>query len=335
MTRGARWLAAAAFAAALTGCRRPMTFGAWISEWHPDVSLLKAHPELYDSISFSWCHIQPDGGLKRVAPPNRDALVRWAHERGIKVYVTIGGGPPGITGKASERCIKELVAVCEKYGFDGVDVDIEGLDKSFRDTYTLFIAHLVAALKTMTPPRRLSVTLAEIQDPKVEANYFADYRVMGRLADEVRIMCYDVNWDKPGPIIDRESFAADLAFALSRIPAAKLVPAVPWYGRDWNVTDGTHEDILWRMTSDVDGISGMNELVAKWGGKPVWREPEGELSYTYTAAGKRHEVWMADAKQFARMVDEVRKAGAVGIYVWQLEYADPAFIPVVRAKVKR
>jgi spore germination protein YaaH len=148
-------------------------------------------------------------------------------------------------------------------------------------------------------------------------------------------MCYDISWDEPGPIRSREAFARDLAFAKSRIPADKLVMAVPWYGRDWNITDKTHEDILWRMTDARDGIMGMDEIVGKFGGKPVWREPEGELSYTYTVGGKLHEVWMADPRQFEWMVDEVRKAGVRGVYIWQLEYASPEFIPVVRRKVKR
>jgi len=62
-----------------------MTFGAWISQWHPDVSILKGHPELYDSISLCWFEINADGGLKRMAPSDRDALVAWARSRGIKV----------------------------------------------------------------------------------------------------------------------------------------------------------------------------------------------------------------------------------------------------------
>ena len=44
---------------------------------------------------------------------------------------------------------------------------------------------------------------------------------------------------------------------------------------------------------------------------------------------------MADPKQFGWMVDEVKKAGAAGVYIWQLEYASPDFLPVVRVKLHR
>lgn len=322
---------------AMAGADRkpPTTFGGWVSEWHPEVGVLKSNPKVFDSVAFCWFGIEKNGSLKRMAPPERDAIVAWSRSQGIKVFMTIGSGAEGITGKAGERAIKGIVEECEKKGFDGVDVDIEMLDKSARDTYTLFTAHLLGALKAMNPPRILSSTIQPVVNAEEEANSFMDYIAIGRMADIVHIMHYDEAWDEPGAIISRKRFKEELAFAASRIPLSKYAPALPWYGRDWNVTDKSHEDILWRMTEEVDGIAGMDQIVSKFGGSPQWREPEGELSLTYSREGKRHEVWMADAKQFAWMIDEARKIGAAGVYVWQIEYASPDFIPVVKSKIKR
>ncbi len=318
---------------------RPMSFGIWISEWHPEWSVLRDNPGLYDSVSFSWAHIKKDGSVHRMAPKDRDAIIRWAHGHGIKTYLTFGGGKPdipvGISGAAGARAIRELVAMCERYGFDGLDSDIEELDGSARAPFTRFLTDLAAAARAMKVPRTLSVTLQEVTNAKDEAASFMDYAAIGRLADTVRMMCYDLSFDEPGPIMSRAGFAADLAFALSRVPAEKFVPAVPWYGRDWNVTDHTQQDILDRMTEKKDGIPGWDEILARYGGRPVWREPEGELSYTYTRDGKRHEVWMADTRQFAWMTDMARKAGVAGVYVWQVEYADPHYATEVRKAFRR
>lgn len=344
MRNGRFRVVAAVLAIAVAGCgpgkpARPMTFGVWISEWHPDWDLLKAAPELYTSLSFSWGGVHRDGSFSRVAPKNRDEIIRWARGNGIKTYLTFGGGKPdlpaGISGKAGDRCIRELKAEVEQYGFDGVDVDIEELDGSARVPYTRFIEKLAAALKAMKTPRTLSVTLQEVQNEKDEAGTFMDYAALGKVADTVRVMCYDINFDSPGPIMSREAFDGDLAFARSKVPAGKLVPAVPWYGRDWNVTDKAHQDILDRMTEKADGIAGFEELVRVTGAKPVWREPEGELTFSYTRAGKYHEVWMADPRQFAWMVDAAAKAGVAGVYAWQVEYGTPEYLKVVRAKFPR
>jgi len=310
-----------------------MTFGGWISQWHPDWEVMKANPKLFDSVSFCWFGIEKDGSLTRMAPPDRDAIVAWARKNGIKTFMTIGSGADGITGKAGEKAIAGMVAECEKQGFDGVDVDVEGLDRSARDAYTLFAAKLLNALKSMTRPRLLSLTIQPVVSAEEEAGSFFDYMAIGRLADIVRVMHYDISWDDPGPIISRERFAEELAYAASRIPSSKYVPALPWYGRDWNITAKTHMDILWRMTEDNDGICGMNEIVSKFGGKPRWSETEGELTLTYTREGALHEVWMADPRQFEWMIDTAKKAGVAGVYAWQVEYADPAFMPVVRKKL--
>lgn len=315
----------------------PMTFGAWM-DVYPDVSLLKDNPGLFDSVSFGMYGIQKDGSLSRSnRAPNREEITGWAQKHGVKVFFTIGCNPKDapacITGHALERCLADVSAVCEKYGFDGVDVDIEEIAGSARDSYTFFIVKLLGTLKSMKKPRLLSVTCQSFLNAGDEANSFLDYLVLGRLADQVRVMHYDCPWGEPGPIMPRAGLAEGVAFARSRIPAEKYVAALPWYGVDWNTTDDSSEDILERMTEKDTGIPGLNELIQSYGVKPEWREPEGQLTFSYTREGKRHEVWIPNAKTFDWMVDEVRKAGAAGIYIYQLEYADPEFIKVVRNKV--
>ena len=150
-----------------------------------------------------------------------------------------------------------------------------------------------------------------------------DYLVLGRIADEVRVMLYDYSCDAPGPIMPRDYFADELAFARSRIPKDKFIAALPWYGRDWC---GGH-------TEDLTGISDLGDLPA--GVTPVWREPEGELALSFTRDGKRHDAWLPDPRKFSWMVDEVRKAGASGIYVWHLGCASPDYLELVRKKVRR
>jgi len=334
-------LAAASFLLAfprLAGAA-PMRFGGWI-DVYPDVSQIEAHPELFDSVSLGMYGIRKDGRLQRSdRVPDRTAFMKWAREHSVKVFATLGcdkrDAPGCLEGKALDRCLAETKAVCERLGFDGVDVDIEELGPAARRPYLKFIKALRDALKAMQQPRTLSVTVQSFANAEEESESFLDYSALARLADEVRVMHYNCPWGEPGPIMPRADFASNVAYARSRIPADKYVAAVPWYGMDWNVPDDESEDILWRMTDKETGLSSLNELVARYGGAPAWREPEGELSFSYTAEGKWHEVWVPDAKSFDWMVDVIRKAGAAGVYAYQLEYADPDCLAIVQEKVKR
>jgi len=304
-----------------------MTFGGWVPAEVTDFALLERHARLLDSVSICEFTIQRDGGLVDTITPGQLAFLRWARARGIAVWATIAGTrrslPAGIRGGAADRCVKELAAACDRLKLSGIDVDIEGIPGSARDDYTLFIAKLVSVLHAMAPPRRVAATVMDFPSAADEAAGPFDYTILGRLADEVRVMLYDYSCDVPGPIMPREYFAEELAFARSRIPQEKFVAALPWYGRDWNTRN--------RETEDLTGLADLGDLGSV---TPQWREPEGELALTYTRGGIRHEVWLPDPRKFAWMVDEVRKAGASGIYVWHLGCASPAFLDVVRVDVK-
>ncbi len=319
------------------GRSAPMRFGGWM-DVYPQVAQVEAHPELFDSISLGMFGIRKDGSLERnVHVPDRSGTVAWARRHGIQVYLTIGGAkgdlPDGITGEAGARCVAALAALCGPGGYDGVDVDIEELPPAARAPYTAFVVRLRDALKALAPPRRLSITVQCFQNAKEEQGSFLDYAALAAIGDEVRVMHYTCPWGEPGPIMPRREFAESVAFARSRIPAAKYVAAVPWYGDDWDVKAENSEDILWRMTEAETGLIGPGEMPARFGGALAWQEPAGELSFSYTLEGKVHAVWMPDARTFAWMVDEVKRAGAAGIYAYQLEFADPSFMDVVRRKV--
>lgn len=333
-------LLAAALAVSGPSAAARLRFGGWM-DVYPEVSQVLAHPELFDSLSFGMYGITRDGGLKRsTRVPSRDAVMAWARRHGVQVYLTLGaagGGdlPAGITGEAATRCLQAVVALCAREGFAGVDVDIEELSPQARGVYERFIEALRDRLAAARPPLRLAVTLQCYQNAADERGSFLDYGRLAALADEVRVMHYTCPWGEPGPIMPRPAFAESVAYARSRIPKEKYVAALPWYGNDWNLADKSSEDILWEMTDRATGILGPREMVPRFGGRFAWREPEGELFYTYTRDGARHEVWMPDARTFAWMIDVVKRAGAAGIYVYQLEYASPEYLKVVARALGR
>jgi spore germination protein YaaH len=316
-----------------------MEFGAWFPEFRDDFTSFQRNYRSFDSVSLFYYGVTTTGAVVGASHPEHPGMIAWARDRGVKVFATIGGTPPtlpgGYTGANGERCVADLVALCGKYGYDGVDVDFEGMNNTGRAAYTIFAEKLASALRKMTPPRLLSVTVQDFPSAEDEASMAFDYGVLAGIADEVRVMCYDYSWAKPGSLMPREWFAEVLAFARSRIPAEKFVAALPWYGRDWIPAKDTHKDFVYGQTGALTGTAGYRELLARYRVKPVWDEPGGEYWFKYNRAGEEHVVWSPEAKKFDWMTAEVMKAGAKGIYVWHAAYPNPDSLKVLRKRLKK
>ncbi len=317
------------------GGARAVTFGAWVPDFDDGFATFRARVGDMDSISLFYYSLSSTGAVIPPKAGEHRELIGWAQARGVTVWATVGGTPPTLpaafSGAAGERAAAELAAVCERFGFDGIDLDFEGINRTARDAYTVFVRKLAATLHGMARPRRLAVTVQDFPSAEDEASMAFDYAALGAAADEVRVMCYDYSYDKPGPLMPRQWYCDILSFAGSRIPPGKFIAALPWYGRDWTGGGPEHEDLLHGQIEARTGIAGYLELLARHGATPSWDEEGGEYWFAYEREGKRHTVWMPEHRKFAWMAEAAVAAGAAGLYVWHLAYTDPASWEVVRA----
>jgi len=313
-----------------------VTFGAWFPEFWNDFVVFQRNYTRVDSISMAQYGAKADGSVSSHRPEYR-GMIRWAQERGIKVYLTIGGGPPthpaAMEGAAGDQCVADLVKICEKFGYDGVDIDFEEMSGKARPIYTAWAEKLAAAMRKMSPPRLIRLTVQDSADPESEQGKAFDYAALGKIADYLCVMCYDYAWSEPGSLMPRDYYIKTLAYTRGLVPADKFIPALPWYGRDWNPADKTHEDITWDEWNITTGIVGHLELMELYHPATRWDEEGGELTYSYTNEGKYHEVWLPDSRTFSWMVDEALKAGVAGIYVWHMAHPDPASWAVLDKKL--
>ena len=169
--------------------------------------------------------------------PENAVLIKKAHEHGVKVCISIGGGSASgnkvlkaryfdLLGAANrDRFAATLADYVSKHEFDGLDVDIEG--PSINQDYGSFIESLAAVLK----PRGKLLTAALSQGyggDKVPDSVFAKM-------DFVNIMAYDGAgyWapDSPGQHSSFELAKDSVAYWLKRgLPKSKAVLGVPFYG---------------------------------------------------------------------------------------------------------
>ena len=131
--------------------------------------------------------------------------------------------------------VAEIVAFVQRQDYAGIDIDYEDLRASDRAAFTAFITELAAALHAKG--KVLSVDLFAKPDNRGydQRNLAQDYRAIGQVADQVRLMGYEYHWadSAPGPIAPRGWIRAVLRYAKTQIPANKIILGVPLYGYDW------------------------------------------------------------------------------------------------------
>lgn len=143
---------------------------ALVGYWHnfsneAGVMALDDVPEAYDVVSVAFA-VPREGStfdmafVPDVASPDvfREQ-VRALQARGQRVLISIGGAEGVVrlrTTEEARRFTESMVAIIEAYGFDGMDIDLEGAslaleagDTDFRAPTTPGIVHFIAAVRAI------------------------------------------------------------------------------------------------------------------------------------------------------------------------------------------
>jgi chitinase len=160
-----------------------------------------------------------------------DSFVKRAHDKRVKVLPSIAGGGPHtyyaalLRADKRQMLVNNLVAVVDRYDFDGVDVDLEGND--IDSNYEAFVTELSAALKPKG--KLLTAAIATAYKDKLSDIALARY-------DFVNIMSYDRTgpWNpaKPGHHSPYAMAEEDLEYwsKVRMIPKERMVLGLPFYG---------------------------------------------------------------------------------------------------------
>ena len=142
---------------------------------------------------------------------------------------------------------RKAVAAALSAGYDGLSVDIEGLQPTSKEGFEVLLAACAGALRASAPslPRMLLVTLyiAKLYQPLAPSAY--NLTRLAALADRVFLMGYDMSWNgatpgsgahEAGPNSPLDGLASALTTAVDALGAkpATLLLGLPLYGRLYN-----------------------------------------------------------------------------------------------------
>ncbi len=290
-------------------------------------ALEKYHAKITDISTFSH-KVQLDGSLTADHMPYE--TISLAKEKKIRSVLLIHNAGMGGFNKAlgqevlasptaRKRLIDAIYSEVKRYGYRGVEVDLEALPSVSRNDYTTLLRELKAKLG----PEGLWITVAipakTADNPTDNWSGAYDYAAIGKIADRVLIMTYDQNWagGTPGPVASIGWVEQVARFAASTMPKEKILLGIAAYGYDWPVEGKGGKAVTTHQ---------IKQYIAKYGGQIAWNDAAKSPYYRYKDDKKQERiVWFENAQSAQFKLELAKQYGFQGVGIWRLGQEDQEF----------
>lgn len=313
---------------------RPIKILGSIPYWDQEraVKTYLEHASALHFISLFWFYLSKDGSIAKYthAKENRQ-IIDDAHARGTKVFLLIANLPEETgtdwdwrrveraigTPRARAEHIRRILALVEKQGVDGANIDYENLRDAQTTSFSAFITELGSALHKRK--RLLRVTIHPRQDNSDET-HGQDWKTIARAADQLAFMTYDEHWQEgnAGPIASVGWARRTLEFALAQgVPREKIFLGVPLYGYDWpRVKGGGYKKARGLEYEDVTKLPKTLKV------SPGYDALAASPHFSYTRDGVSHVVWFENSRSFEAKLRLAQEFGIGGVSLWRLGRED-------------
>ncbi len=258
-------------------------------------------------------------------------FIEAIHKLDIRAYKLVGGKATTYdTAEHRKATIRHYLHLCNELGYDGIDLDHEGHDASYRDAYSALMRETRAALRPRG--KKLSMCVSYIMSTRhtTERTHLPDFydaKVVGETCDVVRVMCYDqysLSGKGYGPVSSFPWARDAITYWLRFVPPERLIMGLPAYSGDFEMVAGGKRTRAYSAPRpDVpEGVK-----VAR-----VWLPYEQVNMYTYTdKKGVFHLYYASDVESTRPHLTTAERLGVFGIGFWHYQAVTPAMWKVVRA----
>jgi spore germination protein len=259
-------------------------------------------------------------------------VVRIGHRHNVKMLATVHNLLYDEGVELAKQVIHELVSspqnrtafalnlvrLVERYGLDGVDIDIEDVLEEDRERLTLLYREIgrifdergyffSTAVPSKTGP----------EDPSVFAKPF-DYPNLHQPTDQFVIMLYNEHgWpgSGPGPVVSIGRMEKVLRYAMTVMPKEKIVAAVSVFGFDFNLQTGR---------AAYASFDRAMALAKQYNKEIIFDQETQTPMFAYTdAQGVKHEVWFENRASIKAKAELAYRLGIRGLALWRLGMEDP------------
>ncbi|MBM7568462.1 LysM peptidoglycan-binding domain-containing protein [Paenibacillus sacheonensis] len=220
-----------------------------------------------------------------------------------------------------DKLIANIVRTAKNLHYQDVHFDLEHLLPEDREPYNRFLR------KAVIPIHAAGLTMSTALAPKTSATqegawYSAhDYRAHGEIADFVIIMTYEWGYSggPPMPVSPIGPVRTVLEYALTEMPAGKIMMGQNLYGYDWTlpyVPGGAYAKAI----SPQAAIA----LARQRNAEILYDTAAQAPHFTYwDDNGKEHRVWFEDARSIQAKFNLMKQLRLRGISYWKLGLSFP------------
>lgn len=257
-----------------------------------------------------------------------DALLSAARQRGVRPVMHLSTltedgqfdterGALVLTDEAvQDQLIREIQQTLRFRGYAGLDVDFEYLPGTLASAYAAFLSRLHRLLNSQ------GFFLWAALAPKTSAQQRGllyeghDYAAVGAAVDAVLLMTYEWGYTAGPPmaVSPLPNVRQVLDYAVTEIPASKLLLGVSNYGYDWPLP-------FVRGETRAQSISNQRAIQLAIQHRIAIQYDETAQSpfFYYTGdSGTVHAVWFEDAQSLAAKLGLIAEYGLKGAGFWNL-----------------
>ena len=328
-TGGSNLAVVAAGVTQLADVKSSLAQEVWATPWN--ITSLPASGKNFRSVSAFWGTVGSDS----VSIQSKAAWTGWdtyvaSQPTGHPTYYLTVSGNPNLTSvmltdpvKRSQHITNLLTAV-QQHGFDGIDIDYEGLGRENREIFTTFSQALTAQFHAAH--KQVAITV----EARLNNDVPMDWYKLGQSADELRVMAYDYHGqttDVPGPIAPIGWLQQIMQYAQSNVSPNKLVIGLGDYGYDWQAgSNGAWNGAgITRDQAMALASSYHQTIVHQTGIDPRGYDVGSVPEFTYTDSnGHQHDVWYEDADSLQAKETLVSQYHPAGIIFWTVGLTQPS-----------
>lgn len=271
-------------------------------------------------ISPTWFKLSDsEGGFTSFASAS---YVKKAHDMGLEVWALLENieykdsidmyailSSTGIRKKLIDGLVQEVLA----NGIDGINIDLEQISMDCGEHYIEFIREL------SIPCRANGIVLSV--DNYVPTGYTDHYnrKEQGVVADYVIIMGYDEHYagsPEAGSVASIDFVEAGIEQTVAQVPANKVINAVPFYTRIWEVSDGS-------ISSQAVGMAVAEEYAKTHNMEVEWDGTTCQDYGEYKKGDTLYQVWLENERSIETKLNVMENYGIGGVAGWRLGLEKP------------
>ena len=247
--------------------------------------------------------------------------VKSAHKKNMQVWALISNFSADVDSTtllasraARQKVQNYLIGQAKEIGFDGINIDFEGIAQEAGCDYVQFIRELSILC------RKNGIILSVDVPVPMDFSKYYNREELGNVCDYVIIMGYDEHYagsDIVGSVASMDFEETGIQNMLTEVSKDKLISAIPFYTRLWyteTLADGTAN-----VTSEAYSMDNIEALLTEKGVTATYDESTGQQYAEWTDSdGKFCQVWLEDENSIAARAALVSKYELSGIAEWVL-----------------